>query len=225
MENLPVFISIFFGVIVVITITWFYISSGSRTYLLLAMGWTILQSILGLSGFFRDTTALPPRILLFGVVPPLLLIAFTFLSKKGKAFIDTINLKTLTYFHVIRVPVEIVLALLFSHGVVSKYITFEGTNFDLFSGVTAPIVAFLAFRTANTNKGLLLGWNILCLLLLLNVVVTAILSMPTPFQKLDLDHPNIALLYFPFNLLPTIVVPTVLFGHLVAIKRLTRVRE
>jgi len=221
LENLPTFISILFGLTALGTIIWFYFATKSKTFLAIAIGWTILQSILGLTGIYQDTEMIPPRLMLFGIFPTLVLIAATFLTAKGKSFIDKIDLKTLTYFHSIRIPVEIVLSLLFHYGVMSVYMTFEGTNFDLFSGITAPIVAYLAFRT-TTNKRLLLGWNILCLLLLLNVVITAIFAFPSPFQKLAFDQPNIAVLYFPFNLLPAVVVPTVLFGHLVAIRQLTK---
>lgn len=159
--------------------------------------------------------------MLFGVFPALVFIAVTFMTAKGRAFIGQIDLKTLTYFHTIRIPVEIVLVLLYYQGLVSVLMTFEGTNFDLFSGLSAPIVAYLAFRTTKKNKTLLLWWNILCLLLLLNVVITAVFAVPSPLQKLAFDQPNVAVLYFPFNLLPTVIVPTVLFGHLVAISRLT----
>jgi len=65
---------------------------------------------------------------------------------------------------------------------------------------------------------------VMCLLLLLNVVITAIFAIPSPVQKIAFDQPNIAVLYFPFNLLPTIVVPLVLFAHCVAIKRLKNVK-
>jgi len=220
MEKLPIFISILFGMTVLGTISWFYFATKSRIFLALTIGWTILQSILALKGVYQDTETIPPRLMLFGVFPTLILIAGMFLSAKGKSFIDKIDLKTLTYFHSIRIPVEIVLSLLFHYGVVSVYMTFEGTNFDLFSGITAPIVAYLAFR-ATTNKKLLFGWNILCLFLLLNVVITAVFAFPSPFQKLAFDQPNIAVLYFPFILLPTVVVPIVLFGHLTAIRQLT----
>ena len=221
-EKLPSYINILFGLTVLGTIIWFYFATKSKTFLFIAIGWVILQTKIGLSGFYQDTGAIPPRIMLFGVFPTLVFIAVIFLTTKGKAFIDNIDLKTFTYFHAIRIPVEIVLALLFHHGLVSVLMTFEGTNFDLFSGLTAPIVAYLAYRTTKTNRKLLLGWNILCLLLLLNVVITAVFAVPSPFQQLAFDQPNIAILYFPFNLLPTFVVPTVLFGHLVAIRRLTR---
>jgi hypothetical protein len=221
MENLPIFIDILFGLTVLGTITWFSFAAKSKTFLIIAIGWTILQSILALSGFYQNTEAMPPRLMLFGIFPTLVFITATFLTKKGISLIDRVDLKTLTYFHSIRIPVEIVLSLLFHYGVMSVYITFEGTNFDLFSGLTAPIVAYLAFRK-TTNKKLLLGWNILCLLLLLNVVITAIFAFPSPFQKLAFDQPNVAVLSFPFNLLPTVIVPTVLFGHLVAIRQLTK---
>ncbi len=220
-ENLPVYINLLFGLTVAGTVIWFYFATKSRTFLFIAAGWVILQTIIGLSGIYQNTELMPPRIMLFGVFPALIFIAMTFLTTKGKMFIDSIDLKTLTYFHTIRIPVEIVLALLFHQGLVSVLMTFEGTNFDIFSGITAPIVAYLAYRTTKVNRKLMLVWNILCLLLLLNVVITAVFAFPSPFQKLAFDQPNIAILYFPFNLLPTFIVPTVLFSHLVAIRQLT----
>ena len=222
MEHIPIYINLLFGLTVIGTIIWFYFATKSKTFLFVAIGWTILQSVLGLSGIYQDTQTMPPPLMLFGIFPTLVFIVAIFLTAKGRKFIDNINLQTLTYFHSIRIPVEIVLALLFHQGVLSVYMTFEGTNFDLFSGITAPIVGYLAFRTTNGNKKLLLLWNIICLLLLLNVVITAVFAFPSPFQKLAFDQPNIAVLYFPFNLLPSVIVPAVLVGHLAAIRRLTK---
>jgi hypothetical protein len=145
-----------------------------------------------------------------------------FFTKSGKAFISNINLKALTAFHSIRLTVEIFLSVLYHYGVVSVYMTFEGTNFDILSGLTAPLVSWFAFRNTTINKKLLLGWNVICLLLLLNVVITAAFAIPSPIQKLAFEQPNIALLYFPFNLLPTIVVPMVFFAHLAAIRQLIK---
>jgi len=220
MENLPLYINILFGLTVIATIALLYYATKSKTFLLIIIGWTILQTILGLTGIYQYTEAIPPRIILFGVFPTLIFIGITFLTVKGKEFVDQINLKTLTYFHSIRIPVEIVLALLFHQGLVSVYMTFEGTNFDLFSGISAPIVAYLAYRTVKENTKLLLWWNIICLMLLMNVVTTAVFAIPSPFQNLAFDQPNIAVLYFPFNLLPTVIVPSVLFAHLVAFRQL-----
>lgn len=222
LEGLPVYLSVLFGLTVLLTIGWFYAATRSKGFLLFIVLWTILQSVLGVKGVFQDTEALPPKLMLFGVFPSLLIILFMFLTRTGKNLIDRTHLKPLTYFHTIRLPVEIILALLFHQGFMSRYITFEGTNFDIFSGVTAFIVAYLVFRSVTVRSGLLLGWNILCLLLLLNVVITAIFAIPSPIQKLAFDQPNVAVLYFPFNLLPSVVVPLVFFAHLIAIRQITR---
>jgi hypothetical protein len=65
-----------------------------------------------------------------------------------------------------------------------------------------------------------LVWNFICLGLLFNIVVHAVLSAPLPFQQLAFDQPNVAILYFPYVWLPAFIVPVVLLSHLVAIRKL-----
>jgi hypothetical protein len=103
--------------------------------------------------------------------------------------------------------------------------TFAGRNYDVASGVFALAVYFIAFRGRTTNKWLLAGFNVLGLLLLINVVSIAILSLPTQFQQLGLDQPNRAVLYFPYVWLPTIIVPIVLFSHLASLWKLSKSNE
>jgi hypothetical protein len=103
--------------------------------------------------------------------------------------------------------------------------TIEGSNFDILSGLSAPFIGYLAFKGGITRKILLWTWNIFCLLLLFNVVITAVLALPTPAQQISFDQPNIAVLYFPFNLLPAYVVPLVLFGHLAAFRKLANTNK
>lgn len=220
LSQLPPYLTIVFILITIATILWFYSATRSKIFLFVILGWTVLQSLLGITGVYQNTAMMPPPLLVFGFLPAILAIIFTLSTPGGKIFINTINLKTITYAHTIRIPVELILAALYYQGVMSVFITYKGTNFDLFSGMTAPIVAYVAFRKSVINKKLLLGWNIVCLILLLNVVITATLCIPSPIQQLAFDQPNIAVLHFPFNLLPTVVVPLVLFGHLVALRKL-----
>lgn len=222
MEALPVFISVSFGLLAIVSVIWFYVATKSKTFLIVAMVWLLLQTVLATKGVYLNTQAMPPLLMLYGIFPALVFVAMIFFTKSGKAFISNINLKALTAFHSIRLTVEIFLSVLYHYGVVSVYMTFEGTNFDILSGLTAPLVSWFAFRNTTINKKLLLGWNVICLMLLLNVVITAAFAIPSPIQKLAFEQPNIALLYFPFNLLPTIVVPMVFFAHLAAIRQLIK---
>jgi len=65
-------------------------------------------------------------------------------------------------------------------------------------------------------------WNVMALALLLNIVINALLSAPFPFQQFAFDQPNIAILYFPFVWLPSFIVVTVLFSHLVSLRKLIK---
>ena len=150
----------------------------------------------------------------------MLFITGLFISKKGKNFITTLDSKALTLLHVVRIPVEIVLFWLFCEGKIPQIMTFEGRNFDILAGMSAPIIWHLGFNKKTIPKWLLIAWNFVCLALLFNIVFYAILSVPTTFQVFGLEQPNIAILYFPFIWLPSFIVPIVIFSHMVVIKKL-----
>lgn len=92
--------------------------------------------------------------------------------------------------------------------------TFEGRNLDILSDITVPFVYWLAFRGGKVNRTLLLVWHIFAFLLLINIVINATLSIPSPIQQSAFEQPNRAVLYFPFIWLPSVVVPIVMFSHL-----------
>jgi len=183
--------------------------------------WIFFQAILSLGGFYLNVDTLPPRLPLFAVFPALILIFALFVFAR-KNFIEKLPLKTLTLLHIVRIPVEIVLWWLFINKQIPQLMTFEGRNFDILAGITAPIIALIAFRKDEINRPLLIIWNISSLLLLTNIVVHAILSLPSPIQQLAFDQPNRAVLYFPYIFLPAIVVPIVLFAHLTSLWNLVK---
>jgi hypothetical protein len=120
------------------------------------------------------------------------------------------------------VPVEIVLLWLYQHGQVPQLMTFEGRNFDILSGLTAPLVAWLTFRGGRMNRSLLILWNLLAFGLLLNIMTNAILSLETPFQQFAFEQPNRGVLYFPFIWLPAIIVPIVFVSHVISLWQLLK---
>jgi hypothetical protein len=122
----------------------------------------------------------------------------------------------------VRIPVELVLLWLSLHKAIPQLMTFEGRNFDIISGITAPFIAYLGFTKTILNRRIILIWNFICLALLANIVVNALLSAPFPFQQFAFDQPNIAILYFPFSWLPTFIVPVILLGHLVSLRQLLK---
>jgi hypothetical protein len=149
--------------------------------------------------------------------PALLLIVLFFVTKRGRGFIDRMDLRALTLLHVVRVPVEVVLFALAVHKTIPEILTFEGRNFDIIVGITAFPMAWWVFAKAGSKK-VLLAWNFVGILFLFNVMIHGILSAPFPFQQFGLDQPNIAMLHAPFLLLPGLIVPLVMFSHFAAIR-------
>jgi hypothetical protein len=200
------------------------VASGSQLLTFLLPFWMILTGFLAAGGFYRQFQIFPPRIFTFAVLPALLVVAALFIFFR-LAFVEKLALRTLTWLHVVRLPLEIVLLLLFQSGLVPKVMTFEGWNFDVLSGLTAPLVALVAFRNGRTNRALLIVWNFTALALLANIVIIAILSLPSPIQRLGFEQPNVAVAYIPFIWLPALIVPIVFFSHLAALWNLLRMRE
>ncbi len=123
--------------------------------------------------------------------------------------------------HVFRIPVEVFLFFLYLEEQVPKIMTFMGLNFDILIGVSALIILIATniFKFRLT-KNILLIWNWIGLLFLMNIVVIAVLSAPLPFQQMSFDRPNIAVLSFPYVLLPSYIVPVVFLAHIITIKHL-----
>ncbi len=92
--------------------------------------------------------------------------------------------------------------------------TFEGRNFDVLAGITALIVALVAFKRNKINGPLLWVWNVFSLVLLINVLIHASLSVPTMMQQFGFEQPNTAVLKFPFLLLLGIIVTLVYVANL-----------
>ncbi len=190
-----------------------------RITLFVLVGWLLLQGWISLTGFYLDESGMPPRFVLL-VGPPALLILSLFLTASGRRFIDGLDTGRLTLLHMVRIPVELVLFGLFTYGAVPEVMTFEGRNFDILSGLTAPLVYAFGYLRPQIGTGVLIAWNVACLALLVNVVTHAVLAAPTDFQQIAFDQPNVGVIYFPFVWLPCMVVPLVLFAHLVSLRRL-----
>lgn len=159
--------------------------------------WLSVHGLLAYHHFYENTD-LPPRFALI-VLPTAVLMVFIFNHPKSRQQTDNFSLKWLTLMHLVRVPVELMLYRLFAEGVVPELMTFSGRNFDIVAGLTTPIVYYLFFVKKKLSQGLMLGWQVVCLLLVINIAVQASLSAPFPFQQFGFEQPNIAITRFPLS--------------------------
>ncbi len=229
-ENLLTPVAILFSATTLATlIMFFYLVKGSSNpnvsrkaiFVFLAFSaWLLVQAFVSRLGFYtEDTLSLPPRFALL-ILPPVITVILLFILPSGRRFMDSLPLYIITWINIVRIPVEITLYGLFLVGLVPELMTFTGRNFDILAGISAPFVAWYGFRKKTMSNTAILIWNFICLGLLLNIVINAALSAPFAFQQFAFDQPNVAVLNFPFSWLPCFVVPVVLFGHLVSIRKI-----
>jgi hypothetical protein len=181
--------------------------------------WLSLQGYLGYTGFYLENNAMPPKFML-AFFPTIIFMAFAFILPKGRAYMDSLDVEALHWIHVLRIPVEIVLYLLFAANTLPELLTYSGRNLDILAGLTVPLIIFYGLRKPILGNNRILLWNVIGVFLLLNIIAMVILSVETPFQQIHQSIATTGILYFPFIWLPSFLAPLVLFSHLISIRKL-----
>lgn len=180
--------------------------------------WLLGTAVLARSGWLGDLEARPPRLLLVMLPTALATVALA-LGPLGTRFLAGLPVWALVGYQAFRIPVELLLWKAHGEGVLPVQMTFAGLNWDILSGALAIPVAFLASRDA-LPRAVLAAWNAVGIVLLGLIVTVAILSLPYPFRAFANDPPNTVVFHSPWVWLPTFLVPSALFGHVVVLRLL-----
>jgi hypothetical protein len=184
-------------------------------------GWLALAAVLAMAGILENFQAVPPRVALV-VVPAVLLGLIVALHPASGPVLDRAPGLWLVGFQAFRVPMELILWRLAAAKVIPIAMTFEGRNYDILVGLTAPLVAWLAFARKWASPGPVILWNVFGLALLGNIITIGVLSAPTTFRKFFDGPPNEMIAYFPFVWLVSFVVPLAMTGHVASIRQQLR---
>lgn len=179
-----------------------------------------LGALLALSGVLARFEQQPPPFMLFLVAMFGLSLGLGF-SSVGKRMAEGLPIWVLVGMQAFRFPLELIMHQAAGEGVMPVQMSYSGWNFDIVTGITAIGVAWMAARGAT--RGLLMAWNVMGILLLVNILVIAIAS--TPMFRVFGDEPakvNTWVAYFPFVWLPGVLVPAAIFGHVVITRSLLR---
>jgi hypothetical protein len=184
-----------------------------RRTVILLIGWVLLLGILSLRGFFEDFSRLPPRpgLAMLLPLPMVLLVAF---SKGGKELLRVVPPHWLIYLQSFRIVVELVLWLSVLDGLLPVQMSFEGRNFDILTGLFAVPVGYYCFVKKAWPSWVAFLYNVGGLLLLLNIMLIAAFSMPTPLRLFHNEPANTLVGHFPFIFLPGVLVPLAYTLHI-----------
>lgn len=149
----------------------------------------------------------------------ILSIALLLRSRRFKAVLDATPLHWLVAVQTYRV-IGLVFLLLQTDGLLSSYFATSTGWGDIAVGVTAPIVGFLMWKEPGRFFWVALTWSVAGIADLLFVLYKAVQSAPGPLQTTAFDTPTVIVGYFPFPLIPLIVVPMSLILHALVIRKL-----
>ncbi len=104
---------------------------------------------------------------------------------------------------------------------IPELMTFEGRNFDIVVGITAPIIGMLYLNSKISKQGLFV-WNVIGLFLVIFIFINGILSSELPFQQFGFEQSNRGINYFSFVLLPATIIPIVIYTHIIDLIKLKK---
>lgn len=188
---------------------------------LLILSWLVISALIAFNGTLFDFTTTPPKLLLV-LIPPALAIIYISSSKRVNAMIDVIPPEWLIYIQSFRILMELLLWLLFIKQIIPVQMTFEGINYDILTGLSAPLIAYYVFTEGKWPKVTALLWNIAGLLLVTNIFLVAFLSAPTPMRQFFNEPANTIVAYFPFVWIPAFIVPFAYLMHVLSVKQILR---
>lgn len=179
--------------------------------------WLCVSGIVASEGMIRDFSSTPPQFA-FVIGPTFAMMFVLMFLPRFKSRSRNIPIEKLIGYQWYRFPLEVMLFLLASSHIAPIEMTFEGWNFDIVLGLTAPVVAWMVVNK-KISTSLANMWNVLGIGTVTAVALTGIFSAPTQFQQIFTNPSNTFIVSFPFVWLATAAVPMALLGHAYAIRR------
>lgn len=149
------------------------------------------------------------------VLPCLILTIMSFLPT-SRQFMRGLNDEQLHHLHLWRVPFAFVLLWFYQAGISPIDLTFEGINYDIIIGLTAPVIGSLAFSQKMLTKEIVLGWNAIGILLLLISIILVLFEIQSNAAI------SLQLQRLPYLLLLGFLMPLSLFSHALSSYRILK---
>lgn len=191
-------------------------TKGATILTILLSSWLIYLALLSYSEVLQSLE-LPPRFPLLVFVPIILLSLIFWIRNKTNSNVLSIPITWTVHFQSFRVFVELILLYTFYTGIIPKSATFEGFNFDIIMGISAPFMAYFIFKN-NRFRFLQYTWNILGILMILFVGFIIATSMYRP-DIWGSETPLVSLDFVstPYLLLAGFLAPMGIFMHIVTL--------
>jgi hypothetical protein len=175
------------------------------------------------SGVFSRLDLLPPPFVLLVSASLGLAVAvgMGWLGSMGDTLVRTMSVESLVALQIFRLPLEILMLRAAYLGIMPIEFSMQGYNLDVLTGLGALLISAYCAWTWGLPLRAIWLWNALGMGCLMAIAVLAALTSPNVHAfGLDAQHINSWVLYFPYSMLPTLLVAYAVFGHVLLTRKL-----
>jgi len=185
----------------------------------LAVAWAGAFFVIARSGALThfDRTPPPMAIMIAGVVLISVAIGLSSFGRNAAAM----PMMSLIGLQAFRLPLELLMHRGVTLGVVPVELSYTGYNFDIITGIGATLISVAMAYGIRIPHGVIWLWNIFGFYCLAAILTIAVLGSPMLHRfGADPRHVNTWVLFFPYVLVPVMLVVTALSGHIVITRKL-----
>lgn len=183
--------------------------------------WISYLTILSRTTILRDLN-MPPKFPLLIFLPLVLGMILFYRQSKNSGVVHAIPRSWPIYFQSFRIVVEILILFTFFEGILPKSATFEGMNFDVIMGVSAPFVGAYVVKYPHRKK-IQYIWNIVGIFMVLFVgfIIASSMYFPSIWNSTT-ALVSMQFVEMPYLLLAGFLAPIAIFMHVVSLVQLRK---
>jgi hypothetical protein len=174
-------------------------------------------------GWFTSLDVLPPPFVVMNlaVLSIVLAIGMGYANKLGNMLVRSIQIETLVALQIFRLPLELLMLRAAYLQIMPMEFSMMGYNLDVLTGLGALLISIYCAWTWSLPLKVIWVWNLLGMACLLVIAVLAVLTSPNvhAFGAAP-KHINSWVLYFPYSLLPSVLVSLAVLGHVLLTRKL-----
>lgn len=165
----------------------------------------------------------PPKIPILIFIPIIIATIIFYFKNKNKTILQHIPKSYPVYYQTFRIFVEIILLFTFYKNIIPKAATFEGLNFDIIMGISAPFMGYFVFQKQIKYPFLAKAWNILGILMVLFVFFIIATGFYQP-QLWNSETPTVSMefIQLPYLLIAGFLAPSAIFMHILSLMQLRK---
>ncbi len=174
-------------------------------------------------GWFAHQDLFPPPFVAmnFLILLTVLLVGLGYVGQIGSSLVKSLHVETLVALQIFRLPLELLMLRAASLQIMPVEFSMLGYNLDVLTGLGALLITIYCAWTRSLPLKVIWAWNLMGIVCLVVIAVLAVLTSPNVHAfGIAPQHINSWVLYFPYSLLPSVLVSVAVLGHVLLTRKL-----